>query len=64
MTLTQQQKERFYDWQDNVADALTVADFEASTWQLISQWSDQWGEYIKSGAAPGSDRPPNKPPHP
>ena len=63
MNLTQDQETKFGEWQTAVA-ALTVADLEASTWPLIKQWGNDWMDYMKSGTAPGVDRPPNKPPHP
>lgn len=63
MTLTQDQKDRFADYQ-GVTAALTVSDLEASTWALISDWENRWMNYVKNGAQPGSDRPPNKPDHP
>ena len=63
MTLTQAQKDKFAEWQDVIAD-LTTADLEASTWALIQDWDLAWYQYIKSGTAPGVDRPPTKPPHP
>lgn len=63
MTLTQAQKDRFTDYKA-VTAALTVADLEASTWALIKSWEDSWMDYIKDGAPPGGDRPPNKPDHP
>lgn len=63
MTLTNYQQIKFADWQGVIA-ALSVADLEASTWALIKSWEDSWMDYIKDGAPPGGDRPPNKPDHP
>jgi antirestriction protein ArdC len=63
MNMTQDQEDRFYDFQDVFAE-LSVADLEASTVPLIRQWESDWWDYILNGATPGTDRPKDKPDHP